>query len=161
MTSSRATHDHAIAHLAGQGRVPQEGQRHVRQRPERDQGDLTRIAVDGLLDHIRRVLKGRGPAVNVQADVPHAIAAMDVLRALVRTQERGAHALIDGDIRPGKFDRVKGVLHPLLERNIASDDGDRLDPNLRVRQRHDQRHRVIRSGVGIDQKVPHLPKLSP
>ena len=48
-----------------------------------------------------------------------------------------------GDIGPGQLDGVERVLDALLEGDVPGDDGDRLDPDLRVRQRHDQRHRVV------------------
>jgi hypothetical protein len=54
------------------------------------------------------------------------------------------------------LDRVEGVLYPLLEGDVPCNNGDRLDPHLRVVKRHHQSNRVIRGGIGIDQKTSHF-----
>ncbi len=66
---------------------------------------------------------------------------------------------VHGDGFPAPLNRVEGVLHPAFEWDVPGDDGDRLDPDVRVLERHDQRDGVVRGGVGVDQKATQAPLL--
>ena len=63
----------------------------------------------------------------------------------------GRPAGVTGTSTPPNLHRVQRVLHALLQRHVAADDGDR-DPHAGVPQRHDQRDGVVGGGVGVDEE---------
>jgi hypothetical protein len=68
---------------------------------------------------------------------------VDVLRSLKRAHDGHGRASVDGNLFPAKLGRVERILHTLVYRHVAADDGDRLDLHVRVLERHNQRNGVI------------------
>jgi hypothetical protein len=52
-----------------------------------------------------------------------------------------------------KLDSIESILRCLIDRVIARDDSDREDTYVRRAERHDERHGIIRRGIGIDQEL--------
>jgi len=68
---------------------------------------------------------------------------VDELRGFQGSQERFGLPFVHRNLLPASFDGVEGILDPLIERNVPRDDGDCLDPDLRVFECHHERNRVI------------------
>jgi hypothetical protein len=80
---------------------------------------------------------------------------MHVLGALEGAKEGSRHTPVNGNLHAGQLDGVERILHSLIEGNVPRDDRNRFDPHIRVAQCHDQGHRIVGAGVGIDQKAAH------
>ena len=50
---------------------------------------------------------------------------------------------------------VEGVLHRLIQTDVAGDDGECLNSHLGVLQRHHNGDGIVAGGVGVDQKAAH------
>ncbi|MGB3702085.1 MAG: hypothetical protein WA997_12520 [Anaerolineales bacterium] len=68
---------------------------------------------------------------------------------------RGGHTAVDGNRLLAEFYCVKRILNPLVDGHVASHNGDGLNLYSRVAHRHNQRDRVIGSGVRIYNEVAH------
>ena len=89
---------------------------------------------------------------------------MHVLGGGERANEGQLRASVDGHYGTTQLSGVEGVLYPHLHRNIA--DHHRHTDHLggRVFERHDDRDRVVRGGIGVDPEAAlrrHLDCLAP
>jgi hypothetical protein len=86
--------------------------------------------------------------------ISETIPAMKPSGALIGAEKRLVGAGVYRNFRATEFDRVKSIARCLCERNIPGDGCDRSDADVGRAQRHDERDRVIRSSVGVDEKGP-------
>lgn len=108
-----------------------------------------RACADALLERVDGVTWRRLPTVERQADVAHAVAAVDGV-----PEVRGAgSAGVDRNGLATAFDGVERSLHPLLDLDVAGDDRDRVDVDARRAQREQEGDRVVGCGVGVDQEA--------
>ena len=80
---------------------------------------------------------------------------MEPVGVEVAADQRRVGAEIDRHISAGDLASVKRVARALRQRDIAGDDGERGDAHVRRGERHQDRHRVVGGGVGVDQKRAH------
>ena len=89
---------------------------------------------------------GRGPMSPIPS-VPCTYCA-----GVQRLQEGRRASGVHRHSAAGEVARVERVLHRLVERHVAGDDGQREHLDVRVPQRHQQRDRVVGRGVGVDEE---------
>ncbi len=110
------------------------------------------MLVGRLQQGVHGIDLGRRPAGQVEPDVPHAVASVDVLGGLERQLQRGRLADVHGSRRPAQLDRVQRVLDRLGEGHVAGDDADADDLDVVVAERHHQRDGVVAGGIGVDEE---------
>ena len=72
----------------------------------------------------------------VEPDVAHPVRPVHVLRGVQRLQEGRRASGVHRHLAAGEVARVERVLHRLVERHVAGDDGQREHLDVRVPQRH-------------------------
>ena len=110
------------------------------------------MLVGRLQQGVDGIGRGRHPARQIEPDVAHAVAAVDVLSGLECELQRGGLADVHGSRRPAQLDRVQRVLHRLWQRHVAGDDADADDLDVGVAQRHHQGDGVVAGGIGVDEE---------
>jgi len=80
---------------------------------------------------------------------------MEPVRVLMRPRQRPCRAREDRNIGAADFGGVERIARRLLKSDIARDGRERADPHIGRRKRHDDRHGVVRGGVGVDQERAH------
>jgi hypothetical protein len=132
-----ATHDHAVRDRLCNGRVLSQGHGHVGQGTKRDQRDLTGKLMDGVAQDAHRVV-GRGrSATERQSDVAHAILPMHKLGRFQWACQRCRHTAVHRYGLLAQLHRVEGILHALVNGNVAGNDRDGLDVHIRILHGHD------------------------
>ncbi len=145
-----SAHDHAALHAMDDlGRLG-DRQGDVGERSQGDQGDI-RASAQGLDQEVDRAAVSRS-AVCLVADVTQPVPAVEPEGVGRLTQERSICAGEDRGLGAAQLDRVESVVHALLDRNVARHDRDTNHLRVGVAQRHDQRHRIVRGRVGVDQE---------
>jgi hypothetical protein len=130
-----------------------EGERHVRERPDRAERHRARgPAADDVHDRVHRVLVPERHGRLGQLDAVQAGGAVDVLGRLQPPEERPGAAGVDRHIRPAaQLDELPGVAGGERQRDVAGDGGhcQQLDL-IRAGQRQQECHRVVLAGVAVD-----------
>ena len=80
------------------------------------------------------------------------VASMKPCGILMDADQRLGGARVHRDIGSAKFDRIESIARCLLHIYVAGHGCDRSNAYVRRAQSHDQCDRVIRGGVGIDEK---------
>jgi hypothetical protein len=150
--TGRPSHDHDLSNLARQFGSLNEGNRKIGQRPDGDQCNFSRTALDDIANKIDGVTRiGRalrvGQFTAVKSGFP-----MDIPRRHRRAQYRAGAA---GQHRNAgsttKIPDPPGVGLGTMQPNISGDGRYRQDVQfVRTREGQHQRDRVINAGIAID-----------
>ena len=135
--------------------ISRQGAGEVGERPQGYQRDLPGIIGDSLDDRVDRVPAGWHSPLQLKSDVAHTVVAVDELGGFERSLERRSRTRVNRHRRTAQLHRVEGVLHRLIEGDIAGDDGDGLDLDFRILQRHHERYCIVGGGVGVNQQSTH------
>ena len=154
LAARRAAHDDAAADLFGDAGIARQRQRDIGQGTQRHQRQA-RLGVREPDDRVDRVLALRAAARRRIVAVAEAVAAVEPMRVFVRARQRSARAFEHGNVRTGDFGGVKRVARRLFEPDVAGDNRQRAYANVRRRERHQDRDRVVGRGVGVDEKRAH------
>ena len=84
--------------------------------------------------------------------IAESVASMKPGCVLICPKQGLVRARIHWDIRAAKFHRIECVARRLLHINVAGNNRDRGYANIRRAQSHDERNRVVRRCVRIDEK---------
>ena len=115
---------------------------------------LTRLLIGNVQQRLHRVLPVGLTAGLGQLCATHPVVTMDARRRLEGSQQRLVqpdehwHLLLAYQIRSDQ-----GVSHARLQRHIAGHHSHRAHGAVRVVEGHDERDRIIRSGVGVDHEA--------
>ena len=86
---------------------------------------------------------------------------MEPVRVVMGADQGPVGAGEDGDVGIADLGGQKRVSRRLFEADIAGDGRQPKHPHVRRGQRHDDRDRVVGSGVGVDEEVAHKIRPSP
>ena len=148
-----SAHHDATPHFSCNFRVLRQSERHIRKRPQRDQGE-SRIFIDAL-NH--RVHCGQRLGNSLWRGVPviaQAVLAMKPLRMQMLAVEWLLGPQKHGHIRSTKLGSIESVSRGLSNRYIPRDRCDGSHANVRRTQSHNERHGIVRTSVSINQKGP-------
>ena len=111
------------------------------------------MRLDGVDDGIGGTLLFGNVARRRVAVIAHAIAAVKPIGGGMCSCEGFLRAYKHRHLGTAELGGVQRIARGLPDIHVSSDGGDGQHLDVRRAQRHDERHRVIGSGIRIDQKL--------
>ena len=159
---TRAAHDDDFGETVRHARLDADGERQVGQPAERHERDFARRGERALDNLEHGALFAERRSRLWKASVAQAVRAVYVRRKRrVAEPESSGRALVHRNIlAPGGFENPQSVGGAALERHVAEHGGQRLDVQLRAREREQNGGGVVNAGVGVDDGRFHPVPLS-
>ena len=147
----RAVHNHHFLHQRNNRRIFQHRQSDIRQRPDRHQRDLVRRFVHHLDDQVRPEARICFAFARGQIHVGQPVCAVPQLRCDQLLKKRMLRAACYRDVAAiGERSQLQRVFQSLLGGHVAGDDRQRAHVQFRRIHSQQNRQRVIRAGVCIN-----------